>query len=153
MKSFDVFNKFTAQLERRIQSTDKFQTKVVQTPSSVDEKGVVIKVTLLKTTLAQSPGAETRLVRCRVQVSGTAESMTGLEQACSAIESLDAYLCGKNAKAELRLENADGSRIANTRILTTVTADDSFIDSPDSTAVQDVGDDRTVTIYVPAEET
>jgi hypothetical protein len=152
MKTFDVFTKFTTQIERRIQSTDKFRTKVVQTPSSVDEKGVVIKISLLKTTLAQTPGTATRLVRCRIQVSGTAESMTGLEQACSAVESLDAYLCRKNARNELRLENEDGSEIRNTRIFTDVSADDSFIDSPDSTAVQDVEDNRTVTLYVPTEE-
>ena len=42
------------------------------------------------------------------------------------------------------------SKIPNTRIRQVVSPDDSFIDSPDSVAVQDIEDVRFIYITVPA---
>ncbi|MDR0503494.1 MAG: hypothetical protein LBH16_09270 [Treponema sp.] len=150
LNSFDALNAFAQQLERNI-SGGSFKTKVIVTPSSVNEKGVVIKVSLLKTYIpAQPPAAmRSRELRLRVSVAGTAESMTGLKQAVEAVEALDRYLITPG----LRLEIMNGSRvpvgISNSRIIQAVSAEDSFIDSPDSTAVQDVQDDRIVIITIP----
>ena len=47
LNSFKALNAFAKQLERHV-SGSAFQTKVVVTPSSIKEKGVVIKVSLLK---------------------------------------------------------------------------------------------------------
>lgn len=168
MNSYEVMNLFADQLRRNVTDGAKFRTKVVVTPSSVSEAGVVIKVSLLKTmrngqTVAGMPLARaafplpaargTMTLRFRVSVCGRAESMTGLEQALEAIERLDGYL----SQQGLRLERADGDAggaaavrpVPNTRITQAVSAEDSFVPSPDSTAVQDVQDDRTVTITVP----
>jgi len=144
MKTYEVLNLFAQQLESAVQE------KVVVTPSSVDEKGVIIKVSLLKTWLPAKPSGTygTRSARIRVSVSGRAESLTGLELACDAVEKLDRYLV--QGASGIRLEAVDGSAIANTRIVTVVSEEDSFIDSPDSTAVQDVQDDRICIISFPA---
>jgi hypothetical protein len=146
LNSFDALNAFAKQLERHI-GGENFHTKIVITPSSVNEKGVVIKVSLLKTFVQSEPPAAkaSRTLRVRVSVAGTAESMTGLKQAVEAIEAIDNYLMSAN----LRLETEDGSGVPNSRILQTVIQEDSFIDSPDSTAVQDVQDDRIVLITIP----
>ena len=148
LNSYNALNAFAKQLERNI-SSDDFHTKVVITPSSVNEKGIVIKVSLLKTYLEQEPRGihNTRMLRVRVSVSGSAESMTGLEQALSAIETLDRYL----ATPHLRLETDDGELqltkgVPDSRILQTISQEDSFIDSPDSTNVQSVQDERIVII-------
>jgi hypothetical protein len=148
LNSFEALNAFANQLERHI-GGEGFHTKVVVTPSSVSEKGVVIKVSLLKTfTQATPPAAQwSRTLRVRVSVAGTAESMTGLRQALEAIEAVDSYLISPN----LRLETEDGNGVPNSRITQAVSQEDSFIDSPDSTAVQDVQDDRIVTITIPRE--
>ena len=148
LNSFEALNAFANQLERHI-GGEGFHTKVVVTPSSVNEKGVVIKVSLLKTfTQATPPAAQTsRTLRVRVTVAGAAESMTGLRQALEAIEAVDSYLISPN----LRLETEDGNGVPNSRITQAVSQEDSFIDSPDSTAVQDVQDDRIVTITIPRE--
>jgi hypothetical protein len=146
LNSFDALNAFAAQLERRV-GGEGFHTKVVVTPSSVNEKGVVIKVSLLKTFIQSEPPAErsSRTLRLRVSVAGAAESMTGLKQATEAIEALDDYLLSSN----LRLETEDGSGVPNSRIIQAISEEDSFVDSPDSTAVQDVQDDRIVLITIP----
>jgi hypothetical protein len=146
LNSFEALNAFAKQLERNI-SGEGFHTKVIVTPSSVNEKGVVIKVTLLKTFVQTNPPAARmgRTLRVRVSVAGTAESMTGLKQATEAIEAVDHYLMSPN----LRLETEDRSVIPNSRIIQRVSQEDSFIDSPDSIAVQDVQDDRIVLITIP----
>jgi hypothetical protein len=110
----------------------------------------VIKVSLLKTFIQERPPAahSVRTLRVRVSVAGTAESMTGLRQALAAIEALDGYL----GSPGLRLETEGGQAVPNSRIIQAVSQEDSFIDSPDSTAVQDVQDDRIVTITIPQGE-
>jgi hypothetical protein len=147
LNSFEALNAFAKQLERHI-GGEGFNTKVVVTPSSVNEKGVVIKVSLLKTFVQSEPltARVSRTLRVRVTVAGTAESMTGLKQAVEAIEAIDDYLMSPN----LRLETEDGAGVPNSRILQAISQEDSFIDSPDSTAVQDVQDDRIVLITIPA---
>jgi hypothetical protein len=91
-----------------------------------------------------------------VQVSGRAESQTGLQQAVELIENLDKYLDSENLRLEEPIEAANGmqsfAKIPNTRIIQTLSPEDSFIDSPDSTSVQDVEDNRTVEITIPMEE-
>jgi hypothetical protein len=146
LNSFDALNAFAKQLERNI-GGDGFHTKVVVTPSSVSEKGVVIRVSLLKTFVQANPYAarSSRTLRVRVSVAGAAESMTGLKQAVEAIEAIDRYML----LPSLRLETEDGTGIPNSRIIQSVSEEDSFFDSPDSTAVQDVQDDRIVIITIP----
>ena len=146
LNSFDALNAFAKQLERNI-GGEGFHTKVIVTPSAINEKGVVIKVSLLKTFVQASPPAarSSRTLRVRVSVAGTAESMTGLKQAVEAIEAVDRYMLSPS----LRLETEDGTGIPNSRIIQSVSEEDSFIDSPDSIAVQDVQDDRIVIITIP----
>jgi hypothetical protein len=146
LSNFRALNAFAAQLERHI-GGEGFHTKIVVTPSSVNEKGVVIKVSLLKTFVQSVPQAAraSRTLRLRVSVAGTAESMTGLKQAVEAVEAVDQYLMS----SDLRLETEDGSGIPNSRIIQAISEEDSFIDSPDSIAVQDVQDDRIVIITIP----
>ena len=146
LNSFDALQAFAKQLERNI-GGENFHTKVVVTPSPVRDRGVVIKVSLLKTYIQGEPPAarSSRTLRVRVTVAGTAESMTGLKQAAEAIEAIDRYLLMPG----LRLEAEGGAGIPNSRIVQKVSIEDSFIDSPDSTAVQDVQDDRVITITIP----
>ena len=145
LNSFEALNAFAKQLERHI-GGEGFHTKVVVTPSSVNEKGVVIKVSILKTFIERLPPASrfTRTLRVRVSVSGAAASQTGLKQALCAIEALDGYL----SLPLLRLETENGQSIPDSRILQTISQEDSFFDSPDSTSVQDVQDDRIVLITI-----
>ena len=149
LNSFEALNLFAKQLERNISGED-FHTKVVVTPSSVSEKGVVIKVSLLKTFVQPEPPAARmgRTLRVRVSVAGTAESMTGLKQAVEAIEAVDNYLMS----TDLRLESKNSIGIPFSRIIQKVSQEDSFVDSPDSIAVQDVQDDRIVLITIPTGE-
>ncbi len=157
MKSFEAVELFAAQLKRAINGT-KFKTKVVVTPSSVDEKGLVIKVSILKTILNRSvPAAKkTRTVRLRVAVTGSAESQTGLDQALECIELLDEYLESEGLRLEqiVTAENTMESyiKMPGTRIVQHISDEDSFFDSPDSTAVQDVEDVRIVEITIPTGE-
>jgi hypothetical protein len=146
LSSFEALNAFAKQLQRHV-GGEGFHTKIVVTPSSVNEKGVVIKVSLLKTFAQGEPPAAraSRTLRVRVSVAGAAESMTGLKQAAEAIEAVDAYLMS----ADLRLETEDCSGIPNSRITQAISQEDSFIDSPDSTSVQYVQDDRIVLITIP----
>jgi hypothetical protein len=153
LNSFDALNAFAKQLERNIGGED-FHTKVVVTPSSVNEKGVVIKVSLLKTFVHSVPMAarSSRTLRIRVSVAGTAESMTGLKQALAAIEDMDDFFMRENLRLELPTEEGGLRFVPNSRIIQTVSEEDSFIDSPDSIAVQDVQDDRIINITIPQEE-
>jgi len=146
LNSFEALNAFAKQLERNI-GGNGFHTKVVVTPSSVNEKGVVIKVSLLKTFVQSEPLAArySRTLRVRVSVAGTAESMTGLKQAVEAIEAVDRFLMSDN----LRLEKEFALGVPNSRIIQVISQEDSFIDNPDSIAVQDVQDDRIVLITIP----
>jgi hypothetical protein len=150
LNSFDALNAFAKQLERNI-SSDSFHTKVVVTPSSVNEAGVVIKVSLLKTYVqAQPPAARSsRTLRVRVSVAGTATSMTGLKQATMAIEALDEFFLRNSLRLEVQDKDDVIKLIPNSRIIQNISEDDSFIDSPDSTTVQDVQDDRIVIITIP----
>jgi hypothetical protein len=145
MKTMDALNDFIAQLERNV-SLGEDKTKVVLTPSSVNEKGLVIKVGLKKTYLsAQTQARTTRILKIRLAVCGTIESVTGLSQAVNAIEALDTYF------EKLRhLENLTGDKLADTRIMQTVSQEDSFIDSPDSIEEQEALDERVITITIPA---
>ena len=152
MKSYDVMTLFAQQLERSIASSDECKTKVVITPSSVNEKGVVIKVSLLKTFPDKEYQAKSkaRSVRLRVSVCGTVESQTGLEMATGLIEKLDGFFEQDNLRLEEIVEGANSMqtirRIPNTRILQRISQEDSFLYNPDSTSVQDIQDDRMVTI-------
>ena len=157
MKSYDVMTLFAQQLERSIASSDECKTKVVITPSSVNEKGVVIKVSLLKTFPDKEFQAKSkaRSVRLRVSVCGTVESQTGLKMATGLIEKLDDFFEQENLRLEEIVEGANSMqavrKIPNTRITHQISKEDSFFSNPDSTDVQDVQDDRTVTITVPEE--
>ena len=152
MKSYDVMTLFAQQLERSIASSDECKTKVVITPSSVNEKGVVIKVSLLKTYPDKEYQAKSkaRSVRLRVSVCGTVESQTGLKMATGLIEKLDDFFEQDNLRLEKIVEGANSMqtirKIPNTRILQRISEEDSFLYNPDSTSVQDIQDDRMVTI-------
>lgn len=158
MTSFDAMNLFAEQLKRNVVNGKKYKTKVVVTPSSVSEKGVILKVSLLKTVPDKTYQAKTkqRTVRLRIQVTGRAESQTGLQQAVELIENLDKYLDSENLRLEEPIEASNGmqsfAKIPNTRITQTLSPEDSFIDSPDSTSVQDVEDNRIIDITIPMEE-
>jgi hypothetical protein len=152
LNSFEALNAFAAQLERHVTS-EKFHTKVVITPSAVNEKGLVIKVSLLKSSLQTVPRMihASRMLRVRVSVAGTAESLTGMEQALDAIEALDRYLVSE----DLRLETEKDGEIyfvPNSRIVQEISQEDSFFDSPDSTEVQEIQDHRIITITIPQGE-
>lgn len=157
MKTYDALKFFTAQLERNIPGTG-FKTKVVITPTNLKEKGLVITVSLLKSIPENKRMGRytTRTVRVKVAVQGSLESQTGLEQACEAIESLDEYLSTPQLHLTEWKETAEamGSEVAipNTRIVQRISAEDSFVDSPDSTELQYADDDRIVLITIPIGE-
>ena len=157
MKSYDVMTLFAQQLERSIASSDECKTKVVITPSSVNEKGVFIKVSLLKTFPDKEYQAKSkaRSVRLRVSVCGTVESQTGLKMATGLIEKLDDFFEQDSLRLEEIVEGENSlqsvRKIPNTRITQQISKEDSFFSNPDSTDVQDVQDDRTVIITVPEE--
>jgi hypothetical protein len=144
LNSFEALRAFAAQLERRIVS-EQFHTKVVITPAAVDESGTVIKVSLLKSYIQTVPRTihASRMLRVRVSVAGTAESLTGLEQA------LDRYLVSENLRLEAENEDGEIAGVPNSRIVQAISQEDSFFDSPDSTEVQEIQDDRIITITIP----
>ena len=152
MKSYDVMTLFAQQLERSIASSDECKTKVVITPSNVNEKGVVIKVSLLKTFRDKEYQAKSkaRSVRLRVSVCGTVESQTGLKMATVLIEKLDDFFEQDSLRLEEIVEGENSMqiirKIPNTRIAQRISEEDSFLYNPDSTSVQDIQDDRMVTI-------
>jgi hypothetical protein len=149
LNSFDALRAFAGQLERHIVS-EQFHTKVVITPSAVDEEGMVIKVSLLKSYIQTVPRMihASRMLRVRVSVAGTAESLTGMEQALEAIEALDRFLVSENLRLEVE-EAGEIFSVPNSRILQDISQEDSFFNSPDSTEVQEIQDDRIITITIP----
>jgi len=155
LNSFEALNAFAQQLERGIAIINKgaFQTKVVVTPSSINEKGVVIKVSILKTFIQSLPPAarSSRMLRVRVSVAGAAGSMTGLQHALEAIEALDRYLVSPDLRLEVTDKEGRVRGVPNSRIIQEISPEDSFMDSPDSISMQDVQDDRIVTITIPEE--
>ena len=149
LTSYDALQAFAKQLERNV-NCENSATKVVITPSSIKEKGLAIKVSMLKTFLQAEPKLihASRMLRIRVSVAGAAESLTGLQQALSAIEALDHFFVQSNLRLEIN-ENGKYKGVPNSRILQAVSQEDSFFDSPDSTDVQEVQDDRIITITIP----
>lgn len=154
MKTYRALTLFKEQLERNI-SGKTFRQKVVITPTSLKEKGVVVTVSLLKSVPddARMTKFSTRTVKVRVAVQGSLESQTGLEQACEAIESLDEYLSQPNLHLKEWKETDEAMEsevsIPNTRIIQKISAEDSFVGSPDSTELQYADDDRIVLITIP----
>ena len=129
--------------------------KVVLTPSSVKEAGLTIRLAILKSAKDTSTKAakSTRTLKIRLNVSGQLESLTGLEQALEAIEKLDAYFATEDLRLETVVEGENSMqsirKIPDTRIRQVTSPDDSFIDSPDSIAVQDIEDVRYIYITIP----
>jgi hypothetical protein len=128
---------FVAQLARHT------AIKIVVAPTSIDERGVVAKVSMRKEHEQSRRPTSKPIIRLRLAIEGTAESQTGLDLALVAIEEINAYL-----KRPRNLEDASGVPIPNTRITQSIAEDDSMLDSPDGTKVQDVLDERTVTLFL-----
>lgn len=154
MTSFRALRLFQEQLSR-LTGGSRFKMKVVLTPSSVNEAGAVVKVSLLKSVKDTRTKAAkgTRTLKIRLAVSGRIESLTGLEQALEAIERLDTYFESEDLRLEETVEGENSMqsvrKIPNTRIRQVTSPDDSFIDSPDSIAVQDIEDVRYIYITIP----
>lgn len=155
MESFDAVVMVADQILRNVANGKKYKTKVVVTPTAVSEGGVIVKVSALNSTLdtRSQASSKTRTVRVRVSVCGRVESHTGLAQAMELIEKLDRYFNSPEGK-RLERSKKDGKNLVfepvpNTRIIQSLSAEDSFIDSPDSNAVQDIQDDRILTITIP----
>lgn len=154
MTSFRALRLFQEQISR-LTGGSKFKTKVVLTPSSVKEAGLTIRLAILKSAKDTSTKAakSTRTLKIRLNVSGQLESLTGLEQALEAIEKLDAYFATEDLRLEEVVEGENSMqsirKIPDTRIRQVTSPDDSFIDSPDSIAVQDIEDVRYIYITIP----
>lgn len=153
MTSYSALRLFQAQLSR-LTGRSRFKMKVVLTPSSVNEAGAVVKVSLLKSVKDTRTKAAkgTRTLKIRLAVSGRIESLTGLEQALEAIERLDTYFESEDLRLEETVEGENSMqsvrKIPNTRIRQVTSPDDSFIDSPDSVAVQDIDDVRFIYLTI-----
>ena len=153
MTSFKALRLFQEQLSR-LTGGSRFKMKVVLTPSSVNEAGAVVKVSLLKSVKDTRTKAAkgTRTLKIRLAVSGRIESLTGLEQALEAIERLDTYFESEDLRLEETVEGENSMqsvrKIPNTRIRQVTSPDDSFIDSPDSVAVQDIDDVRFIYLTI-----
>ena len=150
LNSYEVLNAFAGQLQRNV-TGEGFKTKVIVTPSSIKEAGVVINVSLLKTFIPVDvpAGKASRTLRLRVSVAGRAESMTGLHQALCAIEALDEFFLRDSIRLEAPHPDGTVRGVPNSRIIQYVSEEDSFTDDPDSTSVQYVQDDRIVIITFP----
>lgn len=154
MTSFRALRLFQEQISR-LTGGSRFKMKVVLTPSSVNEAGAVVKVSLLKSVKDTRTKAAkgTRTLKIRLAVSGRIESLTGLEQALEAIERLDTYFESEDLRLEETVEGENSMqairKVANTRIRQVTSPDDSFIDSPDSVAVQDIEDVRYIYLTIP----
>lgn len=155
MESFDAVVMVADQILRNVANGKKYKTKVVVTPTAISEGGVIVKVSVLKTTPdpRSVSQARPRIVRVRVSVCGRVESHTALAQAMELIEKLDRYFNSPEGK-RLERSRKDGKAlifepVPNTRIIQSISDEDSFIDSPDSTAVQDIQDERILTITIP----
>lgn len=105
MTSYSALRLFQAQLSR-LTGRSRFKMKVVLTPSSVNEAGAVVKVSLLKSVKDTRTKAAkgTRTLKIRLAVSGRIESLTGLEQALEAIERLDTYFESEDLRLEETVE-------------------------------------------------
>jgi len=136
-KSYEALMLFKEQLKRHV------AIKVIVAPTSVNERGVVAKLSIIKNHPQSRRPSSASLVKLRLAVEGAAESQTGLDLAMTAIEAINAYL-----KRPIRLEDAEGNPIPNTRVTQSLSEDDSVLDSPDGTAVQDVLDERAVYLYL-----
>ena len=136
-KSYDAMILFQKQLQRHT------AMKIVIAPTSVNERGLVAKLSLLKAAPQSRIPSSRPLVRLRLAIDGSAESHTGLKQAFAAIEEINDYL-----KRPRNLEDAEGNAIANTRIVQRPSEEDSALDNPDGTAVQDILDERLVILYL-----
>jgi len=150
MNTYEALDNLRNQIEDSV-AISGCKTKVVVTPSAVKEDGLVIKLSLLKTLPGQPNRAQSRItggrtIRVRCAVAGTAESMTGLKDATLAIEALDSFLPPATSR---NLHDAEGKPIANTRLAVEIDPEDSFIDNPGSTEIQDVEDIRYITITLP----
>lgn len=152
MTSFNAFNLFFTQLKKL--STTENSIKFVKAPTSLKETGAIVKVSMLKAFPQGQPRVnKSNMIRVRVSVEGTIESETGLKQAMDTIEILDEYLLCSTPGTEsavLHLED-ENKPIPNSRIITQISVEDSFIDSPDATTVQDLQDERIITITYPKE--
>ena len=154
MTSFRALRLFQEQISR-LTGGSRFKMKVVLTPSSVNEAGAVVKVSLLKSVKDTRTKAAkgTRTLKIRLAVSGRIESLTGLEQALEAIERLDTYFESEDLRLEETVEGENSMqsvrKIPNTRIRQVTSPDDSFIDSPDSASVQDIEDVRYIYLTIP----
>lgn len=152
MTSYEAFNAFFEQVKTLC--TKRNTLKVVKSPTSIKEKGVIVKIAMLKSYPQGSPKQnDSKVIRVRLSVEGTLESETGLKQAMDTIDILDDYLiCATpgDLSATLNLEDK-GKPIPNTRIITQISVEDSFIDSPDAITVQDLQDERYITITYPKE--
>lgn len=153
MTSYSALRLFQEQISR-LTGGSRFKMKVVLTPSSVNEAGAVVKVSLLKSVKDTRTKAAkgTRTLKIRLAVSGRIESLTGLEQALEAIERLDTYFESEDLRLEETVEGENSMqsvrKIPNTRIRQVTSPDDSFIDSPDSVAVQDIDDVRFIYLTI-----
>lgn len=136
-KSLEAMMLFKAQLQRHT------AIKIIIAPTSVDEKGVVAKLSLVKNYDQSKRQGTQSIVKLRLAIEGTAESMKGMDLAMAAIEEINTYL-----KKPRNLEKEDGICIPNTRITQSLSEDDSVMDNPDGTSVQDVMDERTVYLYL-----
>jgi hypothetical protein len=136
-EAFDAMNLFAAQLKRDL------ELKVLVLPVSIKEKGVVVTLAMRKTHTQSDRSGAARVVKMRLAVEGSVESQKGLELALNAIEAIDAYL-----EKPRNLSDSSGSPIANTRIVQSVSEEDSFLPTPDSTDVQDAIDERLVILYL-----
>ena len=153
MTSFRALRLFQEQLSR-LTGGSRFKMKVVLTPSSVKEAGLAIRLAILKSAKDTSTKAAkgTRTLKIRLNVSGQLESLTGLEQALEAIEKLDSYFATEDLRLEAVMEGENSMqsirKIPDTRIRQVTSPDDSFIDSPDSVAVQDIDDVRFIYLTI-----
>lgn len=135
--SMKVLYLFKAQLERAI------NTKVVIAPTPIEEKGLIIKLSLFKAVKSSNLKNSGDVIKLRLAVEGFAESHTGLDQALSVIEKIEHIF-----KTPIHLELKKDELIPNTRITQIRSEDDSLLDNPDSTAVQEVLDERIILIYL-----
>lgn len=137
MTAYEAMTLFAEQLKRNT------TLKVVLAPASLKEKGVHVSVAMRKThDVSRRPNTR-QVVKLRLAVDGTAESQKGLELVMAGIEEINEYL-----KRSRNLEDATGLPIPNTRIMQRLSEDDSVLDNPDGTAVQDILDERTVELYL-----
>ena len=143
MTAFEILKLTEAQIKRHCPAI-----KTVIAPSSIHEKGVVARLSVKKIKGANLRPFANKTVELRLAVSGTAESQKGLELATSAIETLDAYFGIRN----LHLEDSEGKVIPNTRIQQNKSEDDELLDNPYETGVQEVFDERILSVQIGGRE-